>query len=407
MRVAYFDCYSGISGDMVLGALVDLGVDLRAIRRELAKLDIGKYAIDAVPVTRGLISGTKVNVAARRARHARTFADIRGTIASSRLPEAVRKRSIGIFEKIGLAEAAVHRVGLEEVHFHEIGAVDSIVDIVGSVMGLELLAVDAIYASPLNTGEGSVACEHGILPVPAPATLKLLEGIPCFSSGVRKELTTPTGAAIIGAYAEKFISLPRMRILNCGYGAGGHVVEELPNMLRIVVGETEERARPADTMAMVETNIDDMNPEFFEYVMEKLFAAGAADVFFTPIVMKKNRPAVKLSALVSPDRRDAVARIVLTETSSFGVRTHEVERAVLRREMATVRTPYGEVRVKVGLLNGVVAQAAPEYEECKRLARERNIPIKKIYSAAAALAGREKPFSRRRRGASRGKNKPG
>lgn len=393
MRVAYFDCYSGISGDMILGALVDLGVDLNVVRKGIGKLGLKGYEIDASSVTRGLISGTKVDVTVRRSRyshqhHSRTFTDIREMIESSQLPEAVKEKSVAIFRRIGLAEAQVHRTSLDKVHFHEIGAVDSIVDIVGSVLGLELLKIDAVYASPLNTGEGSVMCEHGVLPVPAPATLKLLEGIPCFSSGIRKELTTPTGAAIIGAYAKKFESLPQMKILKCGYGAGGHVIEELPNMLRIVLGEMAERVEPANSMLIMEANIDDMNPEFYEYVMDKLFVAGAVDVFFTPIVMKKSRPAIKLSALVPLELRHEIADVILTETSSFGVRMYEVERAVLQREMATVKTLHGRVRVKIGRLNGTVVQVAPEYEECKKLAKEREIPIRKVYAEAVSVAGK-------------------
>lgn len=388
MRVAYFDCYSGISGDMILGALVDLGVDLKAIKRGLRKLDLRGYRVKCSRVKRGLISGVKVDVMVSKSQpspHSRRFSRIKKMIEESGLPDRVKTRSVRIFRKIAQAEAEIHQTTLEKVHFHEIGAVDSIVDIVGGVLGLELLDVDAVMASPLNTGEGSVLCDHGLLPVPAPATLKLLQGIPCYSTGIKKELTTPTGAAIIGTVAERFASMPMMKILASGYGAGDHLIESSPNMLRIILGEME-RATPRCRMIMVETNIDDMNPEFYDYVMQELFDAGAADVFFTPIIMKKSRPAVKLSVLVPEGKQESAARLLLSETSTFGVRFYEVERMVLDREPVFLKTPYGRVKVKVGKLNGAVTQFAPEYEECRKIAKKRKIPLKKVYADIIRMA---------------------
>ncbi|MFQ5717413.1 MAG: nickel pincer cofactor biosynthesis protein LarC [Nitrospinales bacterium] len=388
MRVAYFDCYSGISGDMILGALVDLGVDLKAIKRGLGKLDLRGYRVKYSRVKRGLISGAKVDVIVSKSQpspHSRRFSQIKSMIEESGLPDRVKTRSVRIFKKIAQAEAEIHQTTIGKVHFHEIGAVDSIVDIVGGVLGLELLDVDAVMASPLNTGEGSVLCDHGLLPVPAPATLKLLQGIPCYSAGVKKELTTPTGAAIIGTVAERFASMPMMKILASGYGAGDHLVEESPNMLRIILGEMERKA-PRCRMIMVETNIDDMNPEFYDYIMQELFDAGAADVFFTPIIMKKNRPAVKFSVLVPEGKQESAARLLLSETSTFGVRFYEVDRMVLDREPVFLKTPYGRVKVKVGKLNGAVAQFAPEYEECRKIAKKRKIPLKKVYADIVRMA---------------------
>ena len=390
MKVAYFDCRSGISGDMVLGALVDLGVDMRAIKKGLRQLDLAGYTIKTSKVKRGSICGAKVDVRVGRAeKKHRGYSQIKKMLERSGLPDGVKTRAVEIFTRIGRAEAEIHGITLDKVHFHEVGAVDSIVDIVGGLLGLELLNVGAVFASPLNTGEGTVLCDHGYLPVPAPATLKLLKGIPCYSDGAPAELTTPTGAAIIGAVARDFVSLPLMKISGSGYGAGDHVLDGRPNMLRIITGEMEGLPAARRPMIMIETNIDDMNPEFYEHIMEMLFDAGAADVFLTHIAMKKNRPAVKLSALVPMAERDRVAKILLSETSTFGVRFYEVERIVLNRERLSVKTPYGRVQVKVGRLNGSIVQFAPEYEECKRIAKKRKLPLKKVYADIVRIAGEE------------------
>ena len=389
-RTVYFDCFSGISGDMILGALVDLGVDLKSIRKGLAGLGVKGYKIKSSQVKRGGIAATKVDVLVERPtkkhhHHSRSFTDIKKLIEQSDLPAQVKTDSIEIFRRIGKAEAQVHRTTLNKIHFHEVGAVDSIVDIVGSALGMSLLDAERVFASPLNTGEGTVKCAHGTLPVPAPATLKLLQGIPCYSSGVKKELTTPTGAAVIGHFAAEFGSLPPMHILDCVYGAGGHELKDTPNLLRVVLGEMTESSegRP---MTMIETNIDDMNPEFYEHVMESLFQAGAADVFFTPVFMKKNRPATLLSVLVPRESLDAASRILLTETSSFGVRHYDVGRTVLDREERSVKTAHGKVRVKIGLLNGSVLRVAPEYEDCRKIASRKKIPVMEIYEEVLRLA---------------------
>jgi len=387
-RMVYFDCYCGVSGDMILGALVDLGVDLKKIRTGLKSLGLSKgYEIKSRTVQRGLIGGVKVDVVLKPAKrpHSRNFSTIKNLIQQSELSVKVKSDAIEIFRRIAKAEARVHHTSMDKVHFHEVGAVDSIVDIVGGALGMELLNVERVFSSPLNVGEGVVECEHGVLPVPAPATLNLLEGIPCFSSGIQKELTTPTGAAMTGFFAEKFQSLPRMKILKTGYGAGDHVIENSPNMLRVILGEIEGQGE-TESMTVVETHIDDMNPEFYDHVMDMLFKAGAVDVAFTPISMKKNRPAVKLSVLAAPGKTEKISKIILSETSTFGVRYFTVNRTTLDREMQIVKTPYGPVKVKVGSLDGSPLKISPEYDDCKKIARREKLPIKKVYEDVLRLA---------------------
>ena len=386
LRAAYFDCYSGISGDMILGALVDLGVDPGKIRKALKTLDLKGYKLKTSRVQRGLIAGTKVQVSLTKSSHhpARKYSDIKKLIADSDLSSTAKKNSLEIFKRIAQVEAAIHDTTMEKIHFHEIGAVDSIVDIVGGVVAIESLKLDKIYASPLNVGEGFVQCAHGCLPVPAPATLKLLQGIPVFSNGIKKELTTPTGAAMIGFYADKFGSLPAMKIVGDGYGAGDHIIAEMPNMLRVVLGEIS--AESDEELVLIETNIDDMNPEFYEGTMESLFKAGALDVYLTPIIMKKSRPANKISVLSSETDRQAMTEILLHETSSFGVRYFRIGRTVLEREMKTVNISWGPVRIKIGKFNGKVIQISPEYEDCKKIAYKEKVFVKQVYEEAHSQA---------------------
>ena len=383
-RVAYFDCYSGISGDMILGALFDLGVESSKVRKALRTLDIKGYKIKSGRVKRGLIAGTKAQVSLDKTKHLhvsdRKYSDIKKMIANSDLSLKSKKHSQEIFKRIAQVEAAVHKTTLEKIHFHEVGAVDSIVDIVGGVVALETLKLDRVFSSPINVGEGFVQCAHGSLPVPAPATLKLLKGIPIFSSGIKKELTTPTGAAMIGFYAKYFGSLPAMNIVGDGYGAGDHIIPEMPNMLRVILGEIFIASN--DVLVVIEANIDDMNPEFYEVTIESLFKAGALDVYLTPIIMKKGRPANKISVLSSDTNRQAMTEILLQETSSFGVRFFQVGRTVLDRKLKTVKTSWGPVKIKIGILNGDVVQATPEYEDCKKIAIKSKVPIKIIYDEA-------------------------
>jgi pyridinium-3,5-bisthiocarboxylic acid mononucleotide nickel chelatase len=385
MKSLYFDCFSGVSGDMILGALVDSGVDLETIKSELEKLKLTGYSLKAYKTKRGEISGTKVDVELAETKndphhHGRHLSEIKKNIEESSLSDEIKKRSLNVFQKIGVAEAEIHNIPLEKVHFHEVGALDSIVDIVGSIAGIVSLNADKIYASAINTGEGMVKCDHGTMPVPAPATVKLLEGIPCYSSGVKKELATPTGVAILSEMVGEFGSLPPMKIQGSGFGAGGHEIESTPNLLRLIVGEMEEVNGSVENMIMVETNIDDMNPEYYDHITQRLFDAGAVDVFSSPILMKKNRPAQKLSILTPSIDFQKIQKIIFEESTTFGLRYYSVNRAILDRKNVVVETAYGSVNVKIGSLNGEVLQIAPEYEDCKALAQEKQVPLKQIYN---------------------------
>ena len=388
LRAAYFDCYSGISGDMILGAMVDLGVDIKEIRKALKKIDLKGYNLHSKKIQRNGLASTQITVETKKFKkqHStphRSYSDIRKLISQSKLTSIVKSNSIEIFKRIAKVEAQIHNTTIQKIHFHEIGGIDSIVDIVGGVWAIESLNLDTIISSPLNVGEGFIDCAHGRLPVPAPATLKLLKGIPVFSNGVKEELTTPTGAAMIGFYAEKFESIPTMTIANEGYGAGSRVIPSLPNLLRVLVGNIT--IGKFNTLVMIETNIDDMNPEIFETVMESLFSAGALDVYFSAIIMKKNRPATKISVLAQCESREKLSKILLTETSSFGVRFYSVDRLILDREVKKLKTPYGLIKIKLGKLDGKIVQAAPEFEDCRKVSRTKKLPVKKIYDEVQAL----------------------
>jgi uncharacterized protein (TIGR00299 family) protein len=388
-QAIYFDCFAGISGDMILGALVNLGVDIKIIRKDLNKINLKGYKLTSHLVKRNGITGTKVNVvidpSIKYRNQARSFINIKKLIDKSSLSQKVRTDSIEIFRRIGTVEAEIHGTSLDKIHFHEIGAIDSIVDIVGGVICMSLLNIDLVISSPLNTGEGLINCEHGVIPVPAPATLRLLEGIPCYSSGTRKELTTPTGAAFIGYFGKEFGSLPKMNIIKSGYGAGSHELKEIPNLLRVVLGEILTPSNTS-TMKVIETNIDDMNPEFYDHIMSQLLIAGAADVFLTAVNMKKNRPGILLTTLVSNDKFDCVVRIILEETSTFGIRHYDVARTELKRENKLIKTPFGKVRIKVGSFAGKRLTVSPEYEDCKKLALKKGIPVKRVYEETLLIA---------------------
>ena len=389
LRTAYFDCYSGISGDMILGALVDLGVDIKDIRKALKGIELKGYKLQAKKIQRNGLACTQITVAIEKRKHQhshphRSFTNIKKLIERSGLSSKVKKNSIEIFKRIAKVEAQIHNTTIEKIHFHEVGGIDSIVDIVGGVWAIESLKLDKIYSSGLNIGEGFVDCSHGRLPVPAPATLKLLKGIPVFSTGVKTELTTPTGAALIGFYADKFQSVPEMTITEDGYRAGSRIISAMPNLLRVMVGEMS--LKEIDSLVMIETNIDDMNPEIFDAVMESLFKAGALDIYFSSIIMKKSRPATKVSVLAEQKEREVLSKILLRETTSFGVRFYEVGRLTLDREIQKLKTSYGVIKIKIGSLDGETVQAAPEFEDCRNLARKKKIPVKKVYDDVLALA---------------------
>lgn len=379
MKTAYFDCCSGISGDMVLGALIDMGLDINILRRELSKLHIGNYSLSESKAKRHHITGTSFKVRFKESRHHRTFTDIKNLISKSKLSAKVKELSISIFFNLAKAEAKVHSCKVSEVHFHEVGAVDSIVDIVGTAVGIEQLGVERIYASALPLGSGWVETAHGRMPVPAPAALELLRGVPVIPSPVKSELTTPTGAAIIKTIAKGFGNMPQMKIEKTGYGIGTRDFEQIPNILRIVTGEG---SGGPEKLIMIETNIDDMNPQIYDYLMTRLFKKGALDVFLTPIQMKKGRPAVLLNVLCNEDKKAQVMDIIFEETTTIGIRTCEVNRYCLERGTSEVVTPYGKVKVKISQKNGKPVNIQPEYEDCRKIAEKKNAPLKKVMDSA-------------------------
>ncbi len=390
MKTIYFDCFSGISGDMTLGALLDLGVDLERIRIELEKLDLHGYSLRSERISRHGISATKFSVILHSEggdhdHPHRTFSEILRIIDSSGISDSAKTMAKRIFDRLAEAEAKVHNIPKEKIHFHEVGAVDSIVDIVGTSIALDLLGVERIFSSPPSLGRGFTRSAHGVIPIPAPATAELLRNIPVRQSDIEAELTTPTGAAIISTLASQFGAMPPMKIEAVGYGAGSRELRQQPNLLRIFLGQTESELQ-TDTVVLIETNIDDMNHEMLGYTMEKLFEKGALDVFFTPIYMKKNRPGIKLTVIAPKGRETELSRTILVETSTIGVRMIEASRLKLPREVITVRTPYGDVKVKVTRIEGQV-KYAPEYESCRQIALQADIPIREVYeSALGAIA---------------------
>ena len=382
MTLAYFDCFSGISGDMTLGALVDAGVPIEALRAELEKLNLPGYEITALKVTRAGISATKVHVCVEeKDQPARHLADIRKIIEASKLSASIKQKSIAIFERLAEVEARVHGTTPDQVHFHEVGAVDSIVDIVGSVIGLEKLGITTIVGSPVNVGSGTIKSAHGTLPVPAPATAELLKGIPSYGSSTPFELATPTGAAILSTLASNFGPIPQMQMGRIAYGAGGRDLAGQPNVLRLLIGEPVA-SYDEDTSLVIETNIDDMNPQVYDYIIEKLMKQGAQDVYLTPIIMKKGRPAILLSVLTDKANSDAVLDTIFRETTSIGVRIQEVGRKKLSREIREVETVYGRVRVKISKRGDEILTVTPEYDDCRKFAEERQVPLKTVIEEA-------------------------
>jgi len=386
MKIIYYDCFSGISGDMNLGAMVDLGVNEEYLIKELSKLQLdSEYEIKIRKDTKKGIYGTKVDVilvnrdnshhdGAHQHRH---LTDIENIINGSSLNDRVKKSSLEMFMKVAQAEAKVHGKSIYEVHFHEVGAIDSIVDIVGAAIALDYLNVDKIMASSVQVGGGFVKCDHGLIPVPAPATVEILKGIPIKSGIVLFETTTPTGAAILAASVEEFTDKTEFTVEKIGYGLGNRDLE-IPNVLRVYLGEVES-SKEIEVQYILETNIDDMNPEFYSYIEERLFETGALDVYKTPIIMKKGRPAIKLSILVNLKKEKEVLDVVFRETTSIGVRKFKVEKIMLSREFITVKTKYGDVTIKSSYYEGGLVKYKAEYEHCRRIARDNNIPIAKVY----------------------------
>jgi pyridinium-3,5-bisthiocarboxylic acid mononucleotide nickel chelatase len=379
-RIAYLDCFAGISGDMLLGGLLDAGLGLDALRAELARLGVEGWSLRSERVTRAGIAATQAHVdLAESPQPHRRLPDILALIERSTLDARDKRDAATVFERLADAEAGVHGVEREAIDFHEVGALDAIVDIVGCVVGLRLLGIERLYCSPLPAGGGTARSAHGVLPVPAPATLELIamaQAPLAGSTGDRAmEMVTPTGAALVTTLAA--FERPAMQVTAVGYGAGGRDPEGWPNALRLWLGEAIDQARP--TMLLVETNIDDMNPEIYGYVQERLFEAGAADVWFQPIQMKKNRPGVMLSVLCAAEREDAIAGVLLRETSTLGVRVSTAWRHEAERESFEFESSIGPAAVKVKRLPGEAPRVAPEYEACRRIAEERGMALSEVY----------------------------
>ena len=388
MKIAYFDCIAGASGDMILGALLDAGLPEMTLREGLAALHLDDFDLQPRRVSKNGFSATKVEVLVADDVPARHLPEIEAIVDESDLALAIKDQARDIFRRLGEVEAGIHGTTLDQVHLHELGGVDTIVDVVGALVGLDALSIERVYASPLPMGRGFVQGAHGAIPLPAPATLALLEGVPVTGSDLEVELVTPTGAALLSALAFSFGPMPSMTLTAIGYGAGGRDLP-IPNVLRLVVGDQAASNKDnTETLALLETNIDDLNPEIYDYVMARLFDAGALDVFLSSIQMKKNRPATLVRALCRPDDSDGLMAILFAETSTLGVRQHLVTRHCLERTVHTVETAYGPVRVKLATWGANQAKAAPEYEDCRRLAAAKDIPLREVYRAAELAAQR-------------------
>lgn len=382
-RALYFDCFAGAAGDMIVGALLDAGVAFEDLRAALATLPLGGYRLAAEPIVRAGIAATKFRVEIEHAHHhPRSLGDIIRIIDGSGLSDTTKARTLRLFERLARVEAGIHRQPVETIHLHEVGAVDSIVDITGAVVALELLGVDRCLASPLNVGSGAVECAHGVLPVPAPATAELLRGVPMYSTGLEAELVTPTGALLVSEFAGEFGPLPEMRVERIGYGAGDRDLGRLPNLLRVLVGELTAAGATAETVTVIESEIDDMNPQLYAHLMERLYAAGAVEVFYAPIHMKKNRPGTLLTAVCPPGRREAVCEALFRESTTIGLRFYQAGRDKLERRIVCVRTSVGNVRLKIASRGSRVLNYAPEYEDCARLAAEHQLAVKEVQHLA-------------------------
>jgi uncharacterized protein (TIGR00299 family) protein len=383
MKIAYFDCFSGISGDMTIGAFLDAGLNINTLSRELKKLKLKGYELKKRKVLRGGIAGTKFDCIIKDEGHNhRPVKEILNIIKKSALSGRVKSISTGIFKNIGHIEKKIHGLKSgDDVRLHELGSMDSIIDIVGAAIAVDELGIDEFHSSAVNTGRGFVRAAHGMLPVPAPATLELLKGVPLKISAIEAELVTPTGAGILKTLVREFSRMPQIEISVIGYGAGAKDFEKTPNMLRLLIGEAKDTFKE-DRVCVIEANIDDMNPQYFEYLFERLFKEGALDVYITPIQMKKSRPAFKLTVMAKPSMLDKTASIIFGETTTIGLRFREESRFILERKVIKVKTRYGGVKVKISSDRGGAKIVSPEYEECARIARNKNIPLKIIMEEA-------------------------
>jgi len=386
LKIAYFDCFSGISGDMCLGAIVDAGISIRELDKELKKIPVRGFKLVAGKVKRARIGATKVDViqgAGSKEQRAKTWKDIEKIIQGSSLSQEIKQKGLKIFKRIFEAEAKVHGETFDKVHLHELGAIDCIIDVFGTIIGLQILSIEKVYSSPVNLGSGFVKTEAEILPVPAPATAEILKNVPVYSKNIPFELTTPTGAAILKELSSGFGDIPLMDIERIGIGAGNRDFKDIPNVLRIFIGNLPSPPLAKlgkgefldERVTVIETNIDDMNPQLYEYAMEQLFKSGALDVYLSQIIMKKGRPGIKLTVLCNEEQKEDLIKIVLKETSSIGLRSYETKRRVLQREIKTIDMEFGKVKVKLSKLGDKILKVAPEYEDCKRIAKKLNIPL--------------------------------
>lgn len=391
MKSLYFDCFAGAAGDMILGALVNAGLDSDTLKAELSLLNLKRFEVDFERVDRSGISATKAHVKIGQDRGHRHLSEILKIINDSELNDSVKNRSAAVFSRLGEAEARIHNISVEEVHFHEVGAIDAIVDIVGASIGFNLLGIEQFAASALHLGSGTVEMSHGRFPVPPPAVMELLRNRPVYSTEIEGELVTPTGAAIISTVCESFGPMPGMTIEAVGYGAGTREYPGFPNVLRIVIGETEGVAieRSDEELLMIETNIDDMSPQLFGHIMERALERGALECYFTPVQMKKNRPGVLLSLLCHPWQKDSLYSLLFQESTTIGVRSYSVSRRALERTVVCVETEYGPIDVKIARLGGRVLNTMPEFEQCRAAAERAGVPVRDVERAALLSLDRD------------------
>jgi pyridinium-3,5-bisthiocarboxylic acid mononucleotide nickel chelatase len=384
MKTLYFDCFAGASGDMILGALVAAGVDADLLSRQLSLLNVQGYTIDFKTVSRAGLSATHAVVETQPERKHRHLAEILKIIDNSALSVAVKQRASQVFTRLAEAEARVHNEPIDRVHFHEVGALDAIVDVVGAAICFEMLRVERFVSSPIHVGSGFVEMEHGRFPVPPPAVAELLKGVPFYSTDIKGELLTPTGAAIITTVAEQYGSFPAIKATTVGYGAGTREYESFPNVLRVFVGDSESQEPNVQSLLMIETNIDDLSPQILGHVMDRAFELGALDCYFTSVQMKKNRPGILLSILCEQSQENQLMQLLFKETTTLGVRSYDVERRALERTVVRIETQYGPIDVKVARLDGQIVNEMPEFEQCRRIAKDAGIPLKEVEEAVRA-----------------------
>jgi uncharacterized protein (TIGR00299 family) protein len=382
MKTLYFDCFAGASGDMILGASVAAGVDPNFLREQLSLLPVTGFSVEFETVSRSGLSATYARVETAHEHSHRSLADIKQIIHRSDLSNAVKQRAVQIFTRLAEAEARVHDEPIEDVHFHEVGALDAIVDVVGAAICFDALKIERFVSSPLHAGSGMVKMAHGQFPIPPPAVAELLKGVPFYSTEIKGELLTPTGAAIITTVCTEYGPIPQMTTEATGYGAGTREYQDFPNVLRVMLGETESTGATDERLWMVETNLDDASPQIIGHVMDRVLELGALDCFFTPVQMKKNRPGVLLSVLCGYAQKEAVMKLLFTETTTLGVRSYEVTRRALQRSVVRVETQYGPIDVKVAHLDGRVVNEMPEFEQCRRAAVRENVAVKIVEDAA-------------------------